>query len=382
GVALDMTGDHKAAQQTYRVGLKRNPGQPGLKNNLGLSLAMAGNYPKAISLLKELANGPKATDRHRQNLALVYGLAGDASKAENVARNDLNVREVKANLAYYRWLRAAKAGNKSPETAKTGRVIGTGKPKKADKLQPQGKRQMAAKTAKNPLGRPKKDDLGPDIYSLGVDMGRGTTKKKPGRKPGAGALPGSVIATLKSMKRSGNFWVQLGSYKTRTLGTGAWRRVKSKQKKLLTAASHEIVKADLGSKGIYYRLQVGPYKDRAGANSTCKRLKVAAGGCFVARRGKPSRASRSTGSSVKKALMRKKAAAGKSSRMARRPASKRTTAKKVMIDKTGRKAVIIDRTRSKARTAKKVTSKGPITMRDKSGKVKAVIIDKTATKTN
>ena len=389
GVALDMTGDHKAAQQTYRVGLKRSPGQAGLKNNLGPSLAMDGKYAQAIAVLKELADGANATDRHRQNLALVYGLAGDSSKAESVARNDLNVREVKANLAYYRWLRAAKAGNKRPETAKTGRATAMEKPKKADKPNPRVKRQMAAKGAKDPLARPRKDDLGPDIYSLGVDMGRGTTKKARARKRGAGALPGSVVATLKSMKRSGNYWVQLGSFKTRTLGDGAWRRVKSKQKKLLTAASHEIVKANLGAKGIYYRLQVGPYKNRAGAMSTCKGLKAAGVGCFIARRGKPSRTftSRPARSAMKRAAARKKAAA----RMARRSRGKGAAVKTITIDKTGRKAVMIDKTRRKTRKVEKTRrktrkvekagSKGTLTLRDKSGKVKAVIIDNTAKKT-
>lgn len=105
GVALDMTGKHKEALAAYRAGLAKAPDNLSLKNNLALSMAIAGNYDKAAKVLRHVAEDPRATPRHRQNLALVYGLAGYETAAARVARIDLDGPSVKRNLDYYNWLR-------------------------------------------------------------------------------------------------------------------------------------------------------------------------------------------------------------------------------------------------------------------------------------
>jgi Flp pilus assembly protein TadD len=106
GVALDLEGQHPAAQKAYHEGLAQNATSLTLQNNLALSLALSGDYPAAIQLLQRVAQNPQATLRHRQNLALVYGLAGDNAHAAAVAKQDLDAKAVEANLAYYAWLRA------------------------------------------------------------------------------------------------------------------------------------------------------------------------------------------------------------------------------------------------------------------------------------
>jgi Flp pilus assembly protein TadD len=106
GVVLDMGGDHRQAQELYRDGLSHGPDSLALQNNLGLSLAMTKDYPEAIAILRSVASHPSATARNRQNLALVYGLAGQNEAAEQVARMDLDESSVKNNVAYYGVLRA------------------------------------------------------------------------------------------------------------------------------------------------------------------------------------------------------------------------------------------------------------------------------------
>jgi Flp pilus assembly protein TadD len=106
GVALDLEGQHAAAQKAYHEGLAQNASSLTLQNNLALSLALSGDYPAAIQLLTRVAQSPQATLRHRQNLALVYGLAGDNAHAAEVAKRDLDAKAVEANLSYYAWLRA------------------------------------------------------------------------------------------------------------------------------------------------------------------------------------------------------------------------------------------------------------------------------------
>jgi Tfp pilus assembly protein PilF/cell division septation protein DedD len=106
GVAHDLAGRHDLAQEDYRKGLALAPDQVSLRNNLGLSQALSGDFNGGIATLSDLVSRPGATARNRQNLALVYGLAGDDVHAALVARSDLDEAAVKNNLAYFTLLRS------------------------------------------------------------------------------------------------------------------------------------------------------------------------------------------------------------------------------------------------------------------------------------
>ncbi|HZS84798.1 MAG TPA: tetratricopeptide repeat protein [Stellaceae bacterium] len=105
GVANDLLGRYGVAQRAYAQGLELAPDNLALRNNLGLSQALAGNFAEATTTLSAAAASPDATARMRQNLALAYGLAGDTEKAAAIARRDLDEQSVKNNIAYYAMLR-------------------------------------------------------------------------------------------------------------------------------------------------------------------------------------------------------------------------------------------------------------------------------------
>jgi Flp pilus assembly protein TadD len=106
GLAYDLMGDQGAAQAQYRAGLQLEPGNIALRNNLALSLAVSGHYAESLHLLEPIARAPGANARQRQNLALVYGLAGEPERAAQVARMDLDETSVRQNLVFYETLRA------------------------------------------------------------------------------------------------------------------------------------------------------------------------------------------------------------------------------------------------------------------------------------
>ena len=106
GVAHDLAGRHDLAQADYRRGIALAPDQVSLRNNLGLSQALSGDFNGGIATLSDLVSRPGATPRNRQNLALVYGLAGDNTHAALVARTDLDEAAVRNNLAYFTLLRS------------------------------------------------------------------------------------------------------------------------------------------------------------------------------------------------------------------------------------------------------------------------------------
>jgi len=105
GVANDFAGRHAEAQARYRRGLELSPRDPGLSQNLALSLALTGNYDEAIVILSPIAMAPAGTPRERQTLALIYGLQGDDRTAERIAGLDLDLQSVRRNLAFYETLR-------------------------------------------------------------------------------------------------------------------------------------------------------------------------------------------------------------------------------------------------------------------------------------
>jgi Flp pilus assembly protein TadD len=106
GIAFDLQGNQTAAQAQYRAGLQLDPGNASLRNNLALSLAVSGQYAESLRLLEPIARAPGSTVRQRQNLALVYGLAGQHDRAAQVARMDLDETSVRQNLVFYETLRA------------------------------------------------------------------------------------------------------------------------------------------------------------------------------------------------------------------------------------------------------------------------------------
>ena len=106
GVAHDMLDDYKMAQAYYRTGLELAPGNAELANNLGLSLLLSGDAKGAVGVLRRLVGNPRATPRHRLNLALALVLAGEDKAAGEIARIDLDPASADAQIAYFETLKA------------------------------------------------------------------------------------------------------------------------------------------------------------------------------------------------------------------------------------------------------------------------------------
>lgn len=113
GIALDLTGAHSEAQARYGDALSLNANHPASRNNMGLSQALTGDFDGAVQTLRDLANDPISMPRHRLNLALVYGLAGQIVEARRTASRLLRPSEVENNLAYYKRLRAMTSKNRA-----------------------------------------------------------------------------------------------------------------------------------------------------------------------------------------------------------------------------------------------------------------------------
>ena len=65
----------------------------------------------------------------------------------------------------------------------------------------------------------------------------------------------------------------------------AWTTFKNMQKhfKILSGKSPVVVKADLGTKGIFYRVRLAGFSDQNGAKSECNMLKSKGVSCFISK---------------------------------------------------------------------------------------------------
>jgi len=89
------------------------------------------------------------------------------------------------------------------------------------------------------------------------------------------AQPRAASAAL-----SGGAVLQIGSYESEAIANTAWATFKRRHDQA-GALSPDIQKADLGAKGIWYRLRVGPYADKSAAAAACTELKAAGVTCLV-----------------------------------------------------------------------------------------------------
>lgn len=103
-----------------------------------------------------------------------------------------------------------------------------------------------------------------------------TAAVSPSSPPAAKAVPEVKVA-------GPGMRVQLGAVGSEDAAHKEWERIRRANGDLLGALSPAFVRADLGAKGIVYRIQAGPVGGADAAADLCAKLKARNVGCFVAR---------------------------------------------------------------------------------------------------
>jgi hypothetical protein len=117
-------------------------------------------------------------------------------------------------------------------------------------------------------------DLAP---TLSQDDASGALAEAPAQvaatEPAAAAPPAPVAGD--------GFVVQLSSQRSMEQAQSAYADMQQRYGGVLGSLQPNIQEADLGAKGIYFRVRVGPWASRAEAIEVCEALKGAGGTCFV-----------------------------------------------------------------------------------------------------
>ena len=77
--------------------------------------------------------------------------------------------------------------------------------------------------------------------------------------------------------------VQLGAFRSNAEAEKNWKKIARAHSSLLKGKPHQVVRADLGSKGVFYRLRVAGFNDAEAAKELCKSLSAKGQGCFLVR---------------------------------------------------------------------------------------------------
>lgn len=97
------------------------------------------------------------------------------------------------------------------------------------------------------------------------------------------AAPAKTAVAASEAAANGRIQVRLGSLRSPDAAREEWARLKRENADLLGNLKANAVRTDLGDKGIYYRIEAGPFGDAAAAERLCGELKRRNHGCILAR---------------------------------------------------------------------------------------------------
>jgi cell division protein FtsN len=106
-----------------------------------------------------------------------------------------------------------------------------------------------------------------------------TQASAPPRQLVANAPPPAPVAQTSAP--SGAYVLQIGAYKSQADADTAWKAYKAKHAALLAGYAPNVLQANLGDKGTWYRLRIAGFSSKDVASALCDRLKADGGGCFL-----------------------------------------------------------------------------------------------------
>ncbi len=93
----------------------------------------------------------------------------------------------------------------------------------------------------------------------------------------------SVFAT-GAAQAAGDYFLQLASVKSEQAARGEWARLQKSHAEILGDMDLKVHSADLGDRGVFYRIQTGPFPNQATAEDLCWQLRAEKQDCLVIRR--------------------------------------------------------------------------------------------------
>jgi len=155
-------------------------------------------------------------------------------------------------------------------------------------------KENMGRTATIPVpSKPKDSEIDEAVVKAIVVEAETSSKISESQSEQANLLPNLPLVQKEGESKSGEqqttsanaagLRIQLGAYRSAEAAESDWARLSAREQSLLGSLDHVIVRADLGERGIYYRLQTGPLNGLRAARTMCNKLKERELGCLVVR---------------------------------------------------------------------------------------------------
>jgi cell division protein FtsN len=143
--------------------------------------------------------------------------------------------------------------------------------------QPESARKAIEPAAKSVEAKPEAELVKPaPVAELKPKEAPDPTPPVAAPKPAASPKP----AAPAPLAVGGSYKIQLGAFRSLAEAENTWTTASAKHANVLAGRPHEVVRADLGAKGIYYRLRVGGFASSAATKTACATLSAQKQGCF------------------------------------------------------------------------------------------------------
>ncbi len=101
----------------------------------------------------------------------------------------------------------------------------------------------------------------------------------------ASTVPARVVAPrTPKAAANGEYVIQIAAFRDVATANAEFASLRAKHSDLLAGMQPDLQRADLGDKGIYYRLRMGFFASKEKASQTCAQLKTRGQGCLVRKR--------------------------------------------------------------------------------------------------
>lgn len=169
-----------------------------------------------------------------------------------------------------------------PQAAATAPAVGEkAKPEVKPEAKPEVKPEVKPET--KPEEKPTAETPKNVIATLKAEAGTAVPAKPEKKADKKVEKKDDIKADAKVDKKpvvSGKAYIQLAAVKSESEASAKWEKLRNMYPSSLSGLSLHVQKADLGSKGVFYRVQAGPLAADAAA-TTCAKIKGAGGGCMV-----------------------------------------------------------------------------------------------------
>lgn len=144
---------------------------------------------------------------------------------------------------------------------------------------PLGERQVTAAPAPQAVPSQPPIPVAPPAPSQAVPPAQAPQQQAQATRPTPAPAP-APAPTQQAAIPAGAARIQLAAVRSVDAAQKEWARLQNANRDILGGMSMNVVTADLGERGIYYRIQAGPAAD---ANDVCAKLKARNVGCIVVR---------------------------------------------------------------------------------------------------